>query len=107
MKVLIIIPTYNEIENIEKIIETVLEEDPKLEVLIVDDGSTDGTRDVVNRLSSDQTRIHVIYRDHKMGLGSAYIAGFEYALKNGYDIIFEMDADFSHDLRKSKDAIWS
>ncbi|MDH4223271.1 MAG: polyprenol monophosphomannose synthase [candidate division Zixibacteria bacterium] len=96
MKILIIIPTYNEKENIGKIIPLVLEKDPRIEVLVVDDNSPDGTAKIVEELNSNNSRIKLIRRAEKTGLGTAYITGFHYALENGYDCIFEMDSDFSH-----------
>lgn len=94
---LVIIPTYNEIENIPEIIQEVMNLDGDFELLVIDDGSPDGTAQAVNKLQSDfSTRLHLIQRNKKMGLGTAYITGFEWALARGYDYIFEMDADFSH-----------
>ena len=93
----VIIPTYNEIENIQAIIEKVMSLDPVFDILIVDDGSPDGTALVVKKLQQQfLDRIHLIERKGKLGLGTAYIAGFKFALEKGYDYIFEMDADFSH-----------
>ncbi|MEP4532039.1 MAG: polyprenol monophosphomannose synthase [Cyclobacteriaceae bacterium] len=96
-KNLVIIPTYNESENILDIIDAVMALKPKFELLIIDDGSPDGTAGLVKsaQLSYDD-RIHLIEREKKLGLGTAYIRGFEFALENGYDYVFEMDADFSH-----------
>lgn len=96
MKILVIIPTYNERENIEKLIPAVLEQDSRLDVLIVDDNSPDGTADIVRSMTLPDGRVHLIEREGKLGLGSAYISGFRFALEKGYDIVFEMDADFSH-----------
>ena len=96
LKGLIIFPTYNEKENIEAIAKAVLELPYKFEVLIVDDNSPDGTGNIADRLAENDHRIHVIHREKKMGLGRAYISGFEWGLKRDYDILFEMDADFSH-----------
>lgn len=93
---LIIIPTYNEIENVDQIITAVLEQNDLFDVLIVDDNSPDGTAQRVKELKSDNSRIHLLQRKGKLGLGTAYIAGFRYGLLAGYDFIFEMDADFSH-----------
>ena len=95
-KALVIIPTYNEIENIEAIIAAVLVQNEDFDVLIVDDGSPDGTGAKVKELQSNSTRIHLIERSGKLGLGTAYLAGFKYGLENQYVFIFEMDADFSH-----------
>src|SRR6056297_2387740 len=96
MKSLVIIPTYNEAENIQKIISAVLATAKDLEILIVDDNSPDGTAKLVREMP-EQQRIHLLLRAGKQGLGSAYVAGFKYALAQGYDYIMEMDADFSHD----------
>ncbi|MDF1697435.1 MAG: polyprenol monophosphomannose synthase [Saprospiraceae bacterium] len=95
-KALVIIPTYNEIENIDDIIAAVLEQNEEFDVLIVDDGSPDGTGARVKELQAETSRIHLIEREGKLGLGTAYLAGFEYGIKNKFDFIFEMDADFSH-----------
>ena len=97
MRRLIIIPTYNERENISKMIRTVMELEGAFDLLIVDDGSPDGTADIVREeQKSYADRLHMIERSGKLGLGTAYIAGFKYALEHGYDRIFEMDCDFSH-----------
>lgn len=94
---LVIIPTYNEIENIERMLEKVLSLSPGFDILIVDDGSPDGTASIVKqKIEQLPKRIHLIERSGKLGLGTAYIAGFEWALQNNYDHIFEMDCDFSH-----------
>ena len=95
-KALVIFPTYNEKENIEKISAAALEQDEIIEVLIVDDNSPDGTGRIADRLASGNPRIHVLHRSEKAGLGTAYIHGFKWAIANNYDYIFEMDADFSH-----------
>jgi dolichol-phosphate mannosyltransferase len=96
-RALVIVPTYNERENITRLIGAILEQDARLEILVVDDGSPDGTGDIVTAIMQHEARIHIIKRPRKMGLGTAYIAGFRWALQEGYDIVFEMDADFSHD----------
>jgi len=96
-KALIIIPTYNEIENIKNIIPEILTKADNIDILVVDDNSPDGTGDYVKTLSDENERIHIIQRPKKMGLGTAYVAGFTYMLHNSYDLAFEMDADFSHD----------
>ncbi len=94
---LVIIPTFNEIENINEIIATVMELPGEFSLLIVDDGSPDGTGAAVKKLQEKyKDRLHLIERQGKLGLGTAYITGFKYALGNGYEYIFEMDADFSH-----------
>jgi dolichol-phosphate mannosyltransferase len=94
---LIIIPTYNEADNVSKIIPEVLAQDEGFHVLIVDDNSPDGTAMLVKNMQKTQSRIHLIERPSKLGLGTAYVAGFKYALTHGFDVVFEMDADFSHD----------
>lgn len=94
---LVIIPTYNEAENISRIISEVLRQHTCLEVLVVDDGSPDGTGNLVNDMAKNEPRINLMRREGKMGLGSAYVAGFRWALERDYQRIFEMDADFSHD----------
>jgi dolichol-phosphate mannosyltransferase len=96
-RALVIVPTYNERENIARLIDNVLAQDPRLEILVVDDGSPDGTADIVDRMIAASTRVNILRRPRKMGLGTAYVAGFRWALERGYDFVFEMDADFSHD----------
>ena len=96
-RALVIVPTYNERENIRRLVDTVLRQDGRLEVLVVDDGSPDGTGELVAELERQDARVHLLEREKKMGLGTAYIAGFRWALERGYDYILEMDADFSHD----------
>jgi dolichol-phosphate mannosyltransferase len=97
MKTLVIIPTYNERENIERIVPLVLEKDPSIHVLIVDDNSPDGTGEIADRMAEGNDRIFAIHRENKSGLGTAYIAGFKFALERKFDYVFEMDCDFSHD----------
>lgn len=95
---LVIIPTYNEIENAERIIRKVLSYDKGFHILIVDDNSPDGTANEVKKLQKEHAAsLHLLEREGKQGLGTAYIAGFDWALKHDYNYIFEMDADFSHD----------
>jgi dolichol-phosphate mannosyltransferase len=94
---LIIIPTYNEADNVSKIIPEVLAQDEGFNVLIVDDNSPDGTAALVKEMQKTNSRIHLLERPSKLGLGTAYVAGFKYALTHGFDFVFEMDADFSHD----------
>ena len=94
---LVIIPTYNERDNIARIIEQVLARDDRLDVLVVDDGSPDGTGAIVDDIKARNPRVDVIHRAGKQGLGTAYIAGFKWALAREYAFVFEMDADFSHD----------
>ena len=96
---IVIIPTYNEIENIEKIIRAVMALDKQFDILVIDDGSPDGTAQVVKRLMADEMkdRLFILERSGKLGLGTAYITGFKWALQHDYEYVFEMDADFSHD----------
>ncbi len=97
-RTLVIIPTYNEIDNIQKMISELLSLHIEgLEILIVDDNSPDGTGNYVEELSTTNEKVHVLKRPGKMGLGTAYVAGFRFAIENKFDYIFEMDADFSHD----------
>ena len=98
MKRLVIIPTYNEKENIEAIIRAVVELPVDFHILVIDDGSPDGTAAIVKRLMQDEfaDRLFIVERQGKLGLGTAYICGFRWGLEHGYDYIFEMDADFSH-----------
>lgn len=94
---IVIIPTYNEKENIEKIIRAVFSLDGEYHILVIEDGSPDGTAQIVRRLQEEfPGRLHMIERKGKLGLGTAYITGFKWSVENGYDYIFEMDADFSH-----------
>jgi dolichol-phosphate mannosyltransferase len=95
-RALIIFPTYNEKDNIEKIVHAVLPLDPRINVLIVDDNSPDGTGEIANRLAQKEAKVSVLHREKKEGLGKAYIAGFRWAIEQGFDFILEMDADFSH-----------
>ena len=95
-RALVIVPTYNERFNIARLIPAILAQDPSLEVLVVDDGSPDGTGAIVDGIAANNARVHVIHRAGKLGLGTAYIAGFRWALERKYDLVFEMDADFSH-----------
>ena len=97
MKTLVIIPTYNEKENVAKIIEKALNAADSVDVLIVDDNSPDGTAQIVRDIMQKEPRVFMIEREGKLGLGTAYIAGFKFAIDRKYDYIFEMDADFSHD----------
>lgn len=96
-KALVIIPTYNEIENVERMIEVVLSLPEQPDVLIVDDNSPDGTGTKVNEIKKSNKKVNLISRSGKLGLGTAYIEGFKFALAEGYDYIIEMDCDFSHD----------
>ncbi len=110
MRVLIVIPTYNERDNLPRLVSAVLGEAAFLDVLVVDDGSPDGTGEMADSLASKTNRVRVIHRRGKLGLGTAYVAGFEYALGHNYDCAVQMDADFSHrpqDLKRLLQAIAS
>ena len=96
-RALVVIPTYNEAINLPQIVPIALAQDPRLDVLVVDDNSPDGTGKIADELARANPRIHTIHREGKLGLGTAYIAGFKWALERQYDFVFEMDADFSHD----------
>jgi dolichol-phosphate mannosyltransferase len=97
-KTLIIIPTYNESENVETIISRIIDLNvPNLFILIIDDNSPDGTAEIVEQISKTDPRIHLIRREKKLGLGTAYVEGFRFAIEARYDYVFEMDADLSHD----------
>ncbi len=96
-KALIIIPTYNESENIRPLVEAIHRYQPEAHILFVDDNSPDGTADLIREIQQNDPLVHLLSRPGKMGLGSAYLAGFKYGLSRGYDFLFEMDADFSHD----------
>jgi dolichol-phosphate mannosyltransferase len=95
-RVLVVIPTYNEAENLEPVIARLRTAVPEADVLVVDDGSPDGTGDIADRLAAADPSVHVLHRSHKAGLGAAYIAGFRWALADGYDVAVEMDSDGSH-----------
>ena len=110
-RALVIVPTYNERENIRPLIDSVLSKDPRIDMLIVDDGSPDGTGAIVDEVAAESGRVFALHRPRKMGLGTAYLNGFQWALERGYDYVFEMDADFSHNpdhlpefLRRIEDA---
>ncbi len=96
-KTLVVTPTYDEADNVESFIAKVLSQSPEIDILIVDDNSPDGTGDIVARLQKENPRIHLIRRAGKMGLGTAYVEGFRYAIAKKFDLVCEMDADFSHD----------
>jgi dolichol-phosphate mannosyltransferase len=102
-RALVVIPTYNEAVNLPNIVPLVLAQDPRLEVLVVDDNSPDGTGRMADELARANPRVHAQHREGKLGLGTAYIHGFRWALERGYDYVFEMDADFSHDPAYLKD----
>jgi dolichol-phosphate mannosyltransferase len=96
-RALVIIPTFNESENLPRLVPSVLSRDERLEILVVDDNSPDGTGRLAEEIAAAEPRVHVIHRAGKLGLGTAYIAGFKWGIERKYDILFEMDADFSHD----------
>jgi dolichol-phosphate mannosyltransferase len=97
LRALVIVPTYNERENLPRLIPAILDQDSRIDVLIIDDASPDGTGEVADRIASESSRVHALHREGKLGLGTAYIAGFRWGLERDYDVLFEMDADFSHD----------
>ncbi len=99
---LIIIPTYNEKENVEKMLKTVFDLYPEISVLIIDDGSPDGTASLVKNKQSEYKNLNIIERTGKLGLGTAYLTGFKWALERHYNFVFEMDCDFSHDPKDVK-----
>ena len=99
MKTLLIIPTYNEVENLPPLLNKIFKYAPETDILIVDDNSPDGTGKLADKISEENDSVHVLHRAGKLGLGTAYIAGFKYAIAHDYDAAFEMDADFSHDPR--------
>jgi dolichol-phosphate mannosyltransferase len=96
-RALVIMPTYNEASNLPRIVPEVLEQDERIEILVVDDASPDGTGEIADGLAQANARINVLHREGKQGLGTAYLAGFRWALEQDYEFIFEMDADHSHD----------
>src|SRR5262245_20605769 len=102
-RALVVIPTFNEAVNLPQLVPDVLGQDPRLEILVVDDNSPDGTGKLADELARTNPRVHTMHREGKLGLGTAYIAGFKWALERQYDYIFEMDADFSHDPRHLKE----
>lgn len=93
---LIIVPTYNEIENLPRKVPLILDQDERLEVLVVDDASPDGTGQLADQMAAENVRVHVVHREGKQGLGKAYLEGFAWGLERDYDLLFEMDADISH-----------
>ena len=95
-RLLVLIPTYNERENLPRIVPLVLEQHPGIEILVIDDGSPDGTGQLADEMAGDEPRIHVLHRAEKLGLGPAYLAGFRWGLARGYPLLCEMDADLSH-----------
>jgi len=96
-RLLVVVPTYNERVNLPLVVPAILQQDPRIDVLVVDDNSPDGTGQLADEIAASTARVHVLHRPTKSGLGKAYLAGFQWALDNRYDLIFEMDADFSHD----------
>jgi len=96
-RALVVVPTYNEASNLPTLVPQILAQDPRLEILVVDDNSPDGTGPLAEALAGANSRMHVLHREAKLGLGTAYLTGFRWALERGYDYVFEMDADFSHD----------
>ncbi len=102
---LVVVPTYNELENISRMVPTLLDLPVGADVLVVDDNSPDGTGDAVRRMSGENDRVHLLHRPCKAGLGQAYVAGFGWALERGYGPVVQMDADFSHDPSRVPDLI--
>lgn len=100
MKSIVIIPTYDELNNIKKLVPELLELYNDLDILVVDDNSPDGTGDFVKELRKKNNRVKLIEREGKLGLGTAYVAGYKYMLEHGYDVAYQMDADYSHDPRE-------
>lgn len=96
-RALVIVPTYNERENLPRIVPLILDQDASIDVLVVDDGSPDGTGEIADALAAESPRVHVHHRSGKLGLGTAYLAGFKWGLERDYAYLVEMDADFSHD----------
>jgi dolichol-phosphate mannosyltransferase len=96
-RALVCLPTYDERDNVAPMVEAILAADPKIEVLVIDDNSPDGTGEIADGIAAREPRVHVLHRAGKEGLGKAYLAGFAWALERGYGLVLEMDADFSHD----------
>ena len=96
MRFLVIVPTYNEKDNLPRKVPKILEQDERIDVLVVDDASPDGTGRIADEIAAQEARVHVLHRASKDGLGKAYLAGFAWALARDYELIFEMDADISH-----------
>jgi dolichol-phosphate mannosyltransferase len=96
-RALVIVPTYNEAENLPRIVPEILAQDQRIEVLVIDDNSPDGTGKLADEMAAADSRVHVLHREGKLGLGTAYLAGFRWALERDYEYVFEMDADHSHD----------
>ena len=96
-RALVVVPTYNEAMNLPLIVPQILAQDPRIDLLVVDDNSPDGTGQIADEMAATEPRVHVLHRPGKGGLGKAYLAGFRWALERDYEFVFEMDADFSHD----------
>lgn len=96
-RALVIVPTFNEAQNLPRIVPEILAQDERLEVLVIDDNSPDGTGKLADEMAADDGRVHVLHREGKLGLGTAYLTGFRWALERDYEYVFEMDADHSHD----------
>ena len=96
MKTLIVVPTYNESENIRTLVPSILSANPSVEILVVDDNSPDGTAQIVREMQKSNSQLHLLLREKKQGLGRAYVAGFNWGLERGFETLVEMDADFSH-----------
>ena len=96
-RALVVLPTYDEVENLAGIVPSILAADPRIDILVVDDASPDGTGELADRLAAGEPRLRVLHRAGKLGLGSAYLEGFRLGLGEAYDVLIEMDADFSHD----------
>lgn len=106
-RAVVLVPTYNEAVNLPNLVPQVLAQDPRIDILVIDDNSPDGTGRIADELSQHNPRVHVLHRPGKQGLGQAYLAGFRWAIERRYDYIFEMDADFSHEPARLKDFLKS
>lgn len=104
-RALVVLPTYNEVENLGSIVPAVLDVDPRIDVLVIDDGSPDGTGDLADELAAGSERVSVLHREGKQGLGTAYLTGFEWGLERGYSYMLEMDSDWSHDPKYLRDLL--
>src|SRR5215208_2321349 len=96
-RALVIVPTYQERDNLPRLVPQILSQDERLDVLVIDDASPDGTGDIADQLAAESPRVHTLHRSAKLGLGTAYLAGFRWGLDRGYRWLLQMDADFSHD----------
>lgn len=103
MNVFVVIPTYDEAKNLERLVDQIFAQHPDFKIIVVDDNSPDGTGQIADAMAARDNRVHVVHRPKKAGLGTAYVRGFQEALSKGADLIFEMDADFSHDVKYLKD----